>query len=196
MKSLPISAFLIFFVSVLLNAMQPAKADSLSTTSQRWILSALGEPDKPISSDAYLFYCTGHHGMVWSAITRDSSFIHLYNGTTRTHIEYPIYELDDTLSFIKNNIRTINWAFDSMASAARFLTPVDREVYITVYTGLYLVKEDSTEFHTNDVARFSGPDSASFNDRFKKLNYLMLWLAMPSGRQYMPIPCDSPNAEQ
>ncbi len=158
---------------------------------QSWIQSILGQEGISVDSTDYLFYCTGHHGIIWSIITSDLSGIHLYNGTTRNHIKDTCHGLTDTLSFINANIKTIKWGFDSFANAAKLLTPLKNEAYNPVYNELCIIKNNKTVFCHNNTDYYSGQDSISFNYSLNKLVYLMYWLAAPSGRPYLPTPCDT-----
>ena len=147
--------------------------------------------DKSFNSGDYLFHCSGHHGIIWSLIASDSSRIHLYNGTTRKHIEHANLYSFDTLSFINDNINTINWGIDSLDNAAQALTPLNDEAYNPIYNELYIIKENKIVFCSNNADYYSGPDSTIFNHHLSKLSYLMYWLAAPSCRPYLPVPCDT-----
>lgn len=114
----------LFLLSVFVVLTQSIIADKNIDNRQSWIQSILGQEGISVDSTDYLFYCTGHHGIIWSIITSDLSGIHLYNGTTRNHIKDTCHGLTDTLSFINANIKTIKWGFDSFANAAKLLTPL------------------------------------------------------------------------
>ena len=190
MKNLLVALLFVVFASVLVGAEQSITTESTDDAQHSWTRPFL----KQDYSD-YIFYCTGHHGMIWSSITLDSSgIVDLNNGTTRNHIEDVDPGLTDSISFIKNNINTIMWGFDSLANEARLLTPGKKD-YTTTYDALYVVKNHKTVFSLKNAAHFSGVDSAQFNYKLGKLYYLMFWLASPSVREYIPRPCDSISAK-
>lgn len=159
---------------------------------QTWLDSLLIEHDNSKKSNDYIFYCTGHHGIIWSLVVLDSLGISLYNGTTRKHIDYTNQNILDTLSFIKNNIKTICWGFDSLPYNAHLLKPSNSRVYNPMYNELYIVKDGNISFNYNDAIFFySGVDSISFHNKLNKLTFLMLWLASPTIRPYLPLPNDT-----
>lgn len=192
MKYLPLVVLVVFFCHIMFVDAQTSTDGIKSVDSeQEWIQSILNEHDKPIDCKDYLFYCAGHHGIIWSLIASDSAGIHFYNGTTRKYIESADYALLDSLSFIDDNIATIEWGFDSLASAAKLLKPLRNKVYNPIYNQLYVIKDNAVIFSHNDTDDYYvGPDSIVFNQNISKLVYLMFWLATPSGRQYMPMPSD------
>lgn len=160
-----------------------------------WVQSILNEQCNHTDSTDCLFYFTGHHGIIWSSIISDSSGIHLYNGSTRNHIDYPENCPFDTLSFLSNNNQTITWGFDSLANNAQLLVPVQKNEYNPLYSELLVIKGNKTIFRRNGADYFAGPDSARFDSNFKKVLYLIFWLASPSCRSYIPIPCDKLQSE-
>lgn len=183
------------FIILLLHSILFVEAQSTSAnihpvdSRQKWIQSILREHSKPIKSNDYIFYCTGHHGINWSLIANDSSGIYLYNGSTRKRIKYDDSALQDSLSFINDNILTIKWGFDSLANAANFLKPLKTDVYNPVYQQIYLIKDNKLVLSYNDIDDYyAAPDSVRFNSNIHKLVYLMFWLSAPSARPYMPVP--------
>lgn len=191
MKYLPISFIFVIFLSALFCTAQSMIGGKVIEKEQSWIKSIVNEHDRSINSNNYIFYCTGHHGNIWSLISLDSSKICLYNGTTRKHIEYSDSCSFDTLSFIKDNIRTITWAFDTLTNVAEFLTPLKRDTYNPIYNELYIIRDSRIIFSHNSAVYYIGMDSASFNYKIQRLTYLMYWLASSSIRYYLPIPCDT-----
>lgn len=193
MKILLPTFLFIFFNSILFVESQSPTADIRSIEKQQeWIQTIISEQRNPIKSNNYLFYCTGHHGIIWSLISSDSSGIYVYNGTTRRHIEYSDNGLSDSLSFIRNNIKTITWGFDSLTDVAKLIKPLNNEVYNPIYNQLYLIKDNELVFSYNDIKNYySASDSVEFHHNASRLVYLMLWLAAPSGRPYMPMPSDT-----
>ncbi|MDE6854018.1 MAG: hypothetical protein K2J38_03075 [Muribaculaceae bacterium] len=171
---------------------QSANTDSTIENRQAWIQSLLSEHGNPINCNDYIFYCTGHHGIIWSLITSDSSGISLYNGTTRKHIDYGNQRIPDTLSFIKNNIKTISWGIDSLPNTAQLFVPFINSVYNPIYCELDVIKDGNISFSYNNAEVFyNGADSIDFRNKLNKLTFLMLWLAAPSIRQYLPCPSDT-----
>lgn len=188
MKSFPITLLFILSMSIMFCPAQSKIDDKVIKNELSWIQSLLDEHDKSINSHNYIFYCTGHHGIIWSLATLDSSKIHLYNGTTRNHIEHT--GSIDTLFFIKNNIETIMWAFDSLANTAKLLTPLKNASYTPVYNEIYIIKDNMSVYNLNNAVSYTGPNCITFNHKLNKLKFLMYWLAAPSSRQYSPIPSD------
>ena len=154
-----------------------------------WIEWLLNEHDDSLDGQNYIFFCAGHHGSIWSLITSDSSGIKLFNGTTRKHIvDTCQYAIQDTLSFINDNIDTISWGFDSLANNPHSLSPKKTWEYNPFSIELDIISEGKLVFnYNNGDFDYSGPDSA----QFRNLSYLMFWLAAPSCRQFMPLPSDA-----
>lgn len=179
-------------ISISFVGVQSTNAESKIEERETWIQSVLSEHGKYINSNDYIFYCIGHHGIIWSIITSDSSKIHLYNGTTREHIDYKNQRIPDTLTFIMNNIITITWGLDSLAKAEQLFAPLRNEVYNPIYNELDIIQDGKMVFNYNDREHYyTGSDSINFNNNLNKLNFLMFWLAAPSCRPYMPIPGDT-----
>jgi hypothetical protein len=196
MKNLLNLFLFMLFVTAQFVTAQPTTADNSTRDEQTaWIQSLLSEQGESIKGNDYLFYSTGHHGIIWSLIASDSSGIHLYNGTTRARIEQETSELTDSLSFIKNNIKTISWGFDSLANASQSFSAVKDKVYNPIYNQIYVIKNGNTVFSYLDTKdRYVGPDSTNFNSKLGRLSYLLFWLASPSTRPYLPLPCDTISA--
>ena len=194
MKYLIYTFFLVLFVCPLFAATYPNHPDHFTSMKQdAWIQSLLAEQNRTIEDKDYLFYCTGHHGMIWSIIVSDSSGMSIYNGTTRTQTDHRDNNLTDTLSFINDNIQTIAWAFDSLSNAITLITTNNDTTYNPVYTELYLKKDGNVNcIYNNQIDEYyTGADSVEFNNNFKGLLYLMYWLAAPSVRQYLHVPSDT-----
>ena len=194
MKYLIYTFFLVLFVCPLFAATYPKNPDHFTSMKQdAWIQSLLAEQNRTIEDKDYLFYCTGHHGMIWSIIVSDSSGMSIYNGTTRTQADHRDNGLTDTLLFINDNIQTIAWAFDSLSNAITLIRTNNDTTYNPVYTELYLKKDGNVNcIYNNQIhGYYTGADSVEFNNNFKGLLYLMYWLAAPSVRQYLSVPSDT-----
>ena len=194
MKYLIYTFFLVLFVCPLFAATYPKNPDHFTLMKQdAWIQSLLAEQNRTIEDKDYLFYCTGHHGMIWSIIVSDSSGMSIYNGTTRTQTDHRDNDLTDTLLFINDNIQTIAWAFDSLSNAITLIRTNNDTTYNPVYTELYLKKNGNVNcIYNNQIhGYYTGADSVEFNNNFKGLLYLMYWLAAPSVRRYLPAPSDT-----
>ena len=194
MKYLIYTFFLVLFVCPLFAATYPKNPDHFTSMKQdAWIQSLLAEQNRTIEDKDYLFYCTGHHGMIWSIIVSDSSGMSIYNGTTRTQADHRDNGLTDTLLFINDNIQTIAWAFDSLSNAITLIRTNNDTTYNPVYTELYLKKDGNVNcIYNNQIhGYYTGADSVEFNNNFKGLLYLMYWLAAPSVRQYLHVPSDT-----
>ncbi len=164
------------------------RSDAIYDEQQLWIQSLLSEP---IGGD-YLFYCTGHNGRIWSLVSVDSTGIKLYNGTTSQYTKCDEPTLIDTLSFINDNIQTIIWGIDSLVKFKHLLKPIENRTYNPIYNQLYLIKDNRIVFSYNDaIDYYSETDSSEFNHNLNKLTFLMLWLAAPSLRTFIPIPSDT-----
>lgn len=147
--------------------------------------------NKSVGQSNYIFYLTGHDGMLWSLITLDSASINLFNGATTINLQREEYHAIDTLAFIASNRRTINWGIDSLADLGGLLIPITDESYNPFHTELYVIKDNKIVFHFDNEEHFVEPDSISHNSRLEKLLYLMNWLALPSCREYLPNPTDT-----
>ncbi len=138
-----------------------------------------------------MLYFTGHHGIIWSAIARDTSGVYLHNGTTRHYADLD-YGLPDSLSFINDNIKIIAWGFDSLADTSQLLMPRQNTRYNPFYSQLYLIQDGKIALSYNSLEDYyTGADSIKINSKISRLEYLLYWLAAPSARQYMPLPCDT-----
>ena len=165
---------------------------NINDNEGKWIQTIVGEQNMSLQHHDYIFYCTGHHGIIWSLIASDSLRIFLDNGTTRKHIEFSDYGLSDSLSFIKDNIQTIIWGFDTLSNFAHLLKPLEDTTYNPIYNQLYVIKAGNIAFRYNDrLQYYVGSDSIQFHRKFSKLVFLMLWLASPTNRPYLPLPNDS-----
>lgn len=192
MRCLIATGLSVLIISILLANAQSVNTESSIDTRLTRIQSVINEQGEPINSDDYIFYCTGHHGIVWSLITSDSSGISLYNGTTRDHIDYANQSIPDTLSFINDNIKAITWGMDSLANAAQFLSPVENAVYNPIYTELFIIKDGKISFSYNPRKVFyNRADSIQFNTDLNRLFFLMYWLSAPECRPYLPLPSDT-----
>ncbi len=189
MKYLP-PIILFLLLNFILFVEAQTKADrAFIDKEQEWLQSILSKHDEPIKGNTFLFYCTGHDGIVWSVIGSDSASNYLYNGTTRKHLEEADRGLPDTLSFIRSTTETIEWGFDSLASASKLLKPITNKGYNPMYNQLYLIKDNNVVFsYNNRMVYYAGNDSVKFNYNLSKLEKLMFWLAGPSCRKYLPIP--------
>lgn len=175
-----------FFCSTLF-----ANDDYAVGQEQLWIQSILEKHDESISSNNYIFCCTGHHGVIWSLITFDSAEIRFYNGTTRHYIDTSYTVPLDTLLFIKDNVKTITWGYDSLAIAAKSMRPLERTEYSPFYNELYVIKDGKMFFRLNNAISYAGQDSIGFNRKLNRLKLLMLGLAAPSLRPYLPSSYDT-----
>lgn len=141
----------------------------------------------------YIFFGCGHHGMIWSKIAFDSTGIHLSNGTTRATIDddQPSDTPIDTIRFIENNIHTINWGIDSLYLDAKLFDSSPNDIYNPIYQELYVIKNGNLFFHHSNTENIIGLNNLKFNRKLNKLIYMMLWIASPPLRQYMPEPADT-----
>lgn len=188
---LPTFIFLLIFSILFVNS---STIDSCITNDKEdaWIQAIVGEQNISMQHNDYILYFTGHHGIIWSLIGLDSLGIFLNNGTTRNHAEFFDCGLSDSLSFIKDNIKTIMWGFDSLSNFAHLLKHLEETTYKPIYNQLYIIKDGNITFRYNDSRQYyAGSDSMQFQSNFSKLVFLMLWLASPTCRPYMPLPSDS-----
>ena len=139
----------------------------------------------------YIYYASGHHGYNWSKICHDSTGWHLTNGTTRNWPDQKMFQSFDTISLIEANIKTIQWGLDSLWKEAKQLRPLDREIYNPFFTELNIIRHNDTVFSLGNAEKFLGKESEFFNPKLQKLMFLMLWLASPSIREYLPTPNDT-----
>ena len=191
MRKLPIIIAFMLFLSAFFCSTLSANDDYAVGQEQLWIQSILEKHDESISSNNYIFYCTGHHGVIWSLITFDSAEIRFYNGTTRHYIDTSYTVPLDTLLFIKDNVKTITWGYDSLAIAAKSMRPLERTEYSPFYNELYVIKDGKMLFRLNNAISYAGQDSIGFNRKLNRLKLLMLGLAAPSLRPYLPSSYDT-----
>ena len=190
-RLLPIIIFLLFFSILFVNSSTIAN-NITNDKEDTWIQAIVGEQNISMQHNDFILYCTGHHGIIWSLIAYDSLGIFLHNGTTRNHVEFSDRGLSDSLSFIKDNIQTIMWGFDSLSNLAHLLKPLEDTKYNPIYNQFYVIKDGNITFCYNDREQYyAGSDSLQFHDNFSKLAFLMFWLASPTSRPYLPLPRDS-----
>lgn len=190
-KLLPIFLFLSFISILFVNSSTIANCRTNDKEAE-WLQAIVGEQNISMQHKDVIFYCTGHHGIIWSSIASDSLGIFLNNGTTRNHVDFFDCGLSDSMSFINDNIKTIMWGFDSLSNFAHLLKPLEETTYKPIYNQLYIIKDGNITFRYNTSRQYyAGSDSIQFHSNFSKLVFLMLWLASPACRPYMPFPSDS-----
>lgn len=190
-RLLPIFLFTLLITILFANNSTVANC-RINDEEDAWIQTLLEEKNISIKHNDYIFYCTGHHGIIWSLIASDSMGIFLQNGTSRNHVEFSDCELSDSLLFIKDNIQTIMWGFDSLSNFAHLLKPLEKTTYNPIYNQLYIIKDGKITFcYNNGKQYYAGYDSIQFQSNLRKLVFLMLWLASPTCRSYLPLPSDS-----
>lgn len=134
----------------------------------------------------FLYYSTGHHGVVWSLVYREAGSYRMRIGTTRGNNQVMNAEFD-TVAFLNANGKLLAWGLDTLPVIAKKMTPQHRTVYWPIYESLYgLNAKTGDEFFSDNAIGYSGPDSVAFNEKFTKLNMLMYWLAAPDVRQVLP----------
>ena len=134
----------------------------------------------------FLYYSTGHHGVVWSLVYREAGSYRMRIGTTRGNNQVMNAEFD-TVAFLNANGTLLAWGLDTLPVIAKKMTPQYRTVYWPIYESLYsLNAKTGDEFFSDNAIGYSGPDSVAFNEKFTKLNMLMYWLAAPEVRQVIP----------
>lgn len=139
-----------------------------------------------------IFYCHGHEGRNWSLVVHDTTDKYLFfNGSTRTLLRDSLSCPFDTTIFVKNNIKTLDWAFDSLQRYSKLICLCRQNSYSPLYKRLYLMDKGHLLFQFNNVNTFFSPNDSVFNYQLHKLEYLMFWLSSPSLRQqYLPLPND------
>lgn len=182
----------VFLLSILLSIFTAP----IGARSAYMPLGATSDSSIDSNKQEYIFYITGHHGHVWSKLLRDSTGLHISNGTTRSWSTQANCQSFDTINLIEDNIKTIRWGLDSLWREAKHLKPSYRTTYNPIYTELYIVQNNDTLFTLRDAEKFIGKDSNIFNSKLHKLTFLMFWLASPSIREYIPVPADTLNNEK
>lgn len=190
-RLLTIFLFLLFISILFVNNSTIANCRT-NDKHNTWLQAIVGEQNISLQHKDYILYCTGHHGIIWSLIASDSLGIFLHNGTTRKHVEFYDCGLSDSLSFINDNIQTIMWGLDSLSNFAHLLKPLEKATYNPIYNQLYVIKDGKITFcYNNGRQYYAGTDSIQFHSNLNKLVFLMLWLASPTSRPYLPLPSDS-----
>lgn len=187
MSNLRLNVLLISVVLILLNV-GIFPMTSSDNYSAKGLTKSLSQ-DSP--NDSYLFYIAGHHGKMWSKIVVDSAGFHISNGTTKDWIDMDSIHPFDTLSFLKDNAKNIEWGFDSLLPESEQLKVVIDDTYNPLFYELSLVINGKIAFSNNPNKNYVGSNSDMFNQKLDALMYLMQWIAYPSLRQFMPVPNDS-----
>lgn len=189
MKIFSVFVLAVFLQSILINILSsPMVANNHNDLHPPTPLLSTSPDSNPQN---YIYYTTGHHGRIWSKVSRDSTGLLLSNGTTRNWSDQQAWQPFDTLSFNENNTQTIIWGLDSLWKEAKQLKPLFKQTYSPIYTELYIIRNNDTLFKLGDAERFIGRNSKNFNIKLQKLMFLMLWLASPSIREYLPTPNDT-----
>lgn len=192
MKNLITALLLILIIPMLFVNAQSMNTDYDNERELTMIKSLLEKKGIKINCSDYIFYYIGDYRIPWSMMTMDSIGINIYHGTMRERDDSEDPTIPDTLSFIKDNIKTITWGFDSLVDFGQF-SPLEKELpYNKSYYVLYIVK-DGKIFFVNDTRKvyYSGAEDSMFWENFKNLSYLMFWLAYPDLHPYMPVPSDT-----
>ncbi|MCM1067400.1 MAG: hypothetical protein NC418_07505 [Muribaculaceae bacterium] len=162
-----------------------ADLNLLYLTSSDSLLSVI--EDTPM-----ILYMSGHNAHIWSVVSIKGGGYHIISGRINPYGKNVIYEPNesnviDTVAFLSAHKEILSWGFDTLPSKARNMRSLGATEYSPFSSNLSIVGLDSVDsFNSRNVKVFSGPDSVVFNEKFKKLNYLMFWLAEPLVRKYTP----------
>ena len=129
-------------------------------------------PPGIIDGKDFLYFVTGHHGLIWAYVVSEEEGYIAVSGDTRTG--------DFRIDTISKDATRLKWGLDSLALCCHEMKPVKRTEYWTNYEQLALVSSNNEIiFDCVDTKLFSGPDSVTFNKELSKLKYMMLWIACP-----------------
>lgn len=125
-----------------------------------------------IEGRRFLYYTIGHHGHIWSVAVAGKDGYILISGNTRAN-DYHI----DTLSI---NEPILKWGLDTMASYSKNMKTIENSSYSPFYKRLLLFSsQKEIIFDWERTNTYRGTDSLTFNEKFNKLKYFMLWTAFP-----------------
>lgn len=130
-----------------------------------------------LENKSYIFYCWGHSGFSWSLVCLFNNSYKIYNGSTIAN-KTVLLENIDTANFVNRYNQLLKWGLDTLPLISTNMTPVYRNEYWPISNTL--VAKDNMRmcyFSSNDAIGFSGSDSMHFNEKFRQLSLLMLWLS-------------------
>lgn len=138
----------------------------------------------------------------WSIVVKRNNKFQAYSGQVdrfgKKFLPKPDEsDISDSTLFFSLNQNTFNWAFDSLSTKAINMKPIKGGItFAGVWRELSVFNSEGEEtfFSKDDPIRFAGPDSASFNTNYFRLQYLMFWLSAPGVKTYIPestiYPCE------
>lgn len=173
---------------ILLGSIITLGADSQKKNVQEMIISLLNDSaDTTLNPDTeYLLFTFGNEGWCRSLIVHNDSSFRLFSPN---NYPGPKIVLVDTAQFIKDNKKTISWAFDSLA-AALIKSPKEKVENPLMLHSLTLAYGDSVIVHKDQDSMFVGPNRSELYQNFGRIFYLMLWLSSTEMRISMPQPYD------
>lgn len=134
-----------------------------------------------INQKQFLFYCTGHVGIVWSIVVREDVGYLVYYGNTSDE-----FVATDTIGQC-NEI--IQWGFDSLYLEAKTMKMKKINEYSPVKNVLEVYDDNCQRvFADYDMVIYGGYNSEIFNEKLRRLKYMMFWLSAPEIRNFSPSP--------
>lgn len=160
-----------------------------STTKQQ-IPTGLSIKSHPVSADSVascikgndvLRYSAGHHGYRWCDIVRAGNQYKVFHGNTNDKSSF-----QDSICL---SPCLLSWAFDTLPSESKRMTPEYRKVYHFSYRQLEVIdSKGDTLYQLNDAIGYDGQDKAVFNKKLDELLSLFMWITVPPMRQYIASP--------
>lgn len=134
-----------------------------------------------IKGNDVLRYSVGHHGYRWCDIVRAGNQYKVFHGNANDKSSF-----QDSICL---SSRLLSWAFDTLPSESKRMTPEYRKEYHFSYRQLEVIdSEGDTLYQLNDAIGYDGQDKAAFNKKLDELLSVLMWITVPPMRQYIANP--------
>lgn len=126
-------------------------------------------------------------------ITPEDSSYQVYSGKVKSARDYSgIYEptggkqIDTAMLFSKKR-DLFDWAFNKMQSELSNKKRIKGQFYSSFYHRFSVIDSAGKTMFTQDIwDTYSGHDSKRFNKKMGEVMFIMLWLAMPELKAWIP----------
>lgn len=139
-----------------------------------------------VSNRKFIIYDYGHHGKKWSLIYEEGDSYDIKIGTTRNEPHSPV-SIMDTMKLMDSYRDLICWGLDTLPNITMDMDRLYPKQWSGFFRSLSVFNQQSNcIFYSNNAIGFEGRDSASINEKFLTLCYLMYWLSAPEIRSLLP----------
>lgn len=177
-----LSVICLFFFGTVLSTIVPNE-----TTIWPAVCSSLPDSVKSmVASQRFIFYSTGHYGHTWSIVYKDGEELAFINGRDYGRpIKSPgTFEKE----LLKSNLSVFLWGIDTMPEQSISLSSVSTPLGIAGAYSALLVMEPhcGIVFLSENKTAYGGEGQNDFNNKYRRVLFLMNILAMPEIIDYIP----------